>query len=502
MLTRLRVDGFKNLSGVDVRLGPFTCVAGANGVGKSNLFDAIEFLSLLANHTLVEAARAVRSKGDRTTDVRLLFRHQGASFHPRMTFEAEMLVQESTIDDLGQRGTARATFLVYSLTLAYRESAEAGHLLPGGLEIVSEKLTYVPKSEADEHLRFEHSREWRDSVVKGASRRPFISTVDEGGRTLIRLHQDGNQGRPTSHAAATLPRTVLSRASASESPTALCARREMASWTMLQLEPSALRRPSPYGALDHVGADGANLVAALHRIATRGANEMGLDTDAVYAQIANRLSELIGDVREVSVDHDDKRELLTLLLRDRSDTTHPAQSLSDGTLRFLALAVIELDPESGGVLCLEEPENGIHPERIPAMLRLLNDMTVDTEHAVDRDNPMRQVLVNTHSPVVVQEVDDATLLVADAVWTAEGGRGARFAWLPNTWRQDADPNTLPIPKGKLLAYLGYAMAEPRAAVAEETGSYRTAGHSDRRRVQRVCERDDLCPYLPGLEGGA
>jgi AAA15 family ATPase/GTPase len=48
MLTRLRVTGFKNLVDVDVRFGPFTCIAGANGVGKSNLFDAIGFLSALA----------------------------------------------------------------------------------------------------------------------------------------------------------------------------------------------------------------------------------------------------------------------------------------------------------------------------------------------------------------------------------------------------------------------------------------------------------------------
>ncbi len=41
MLTRLKVSGFKNLVDVDVHFGPFTCIAGANGVGKSNLFDAI-----------------------------------------------------------------------------------------------------------------------------------------------------------------------------------------------------------------------------------------------------------------------------------------------------------------------------------------------------------------------------------------------------------------------------------------------------------------------------
>ena len=53
MITRLKVSGFKNLVYVDIHLGPFTCIAGLNGVGKSNLFDAIRFLSSSASMTLV-----------------------------------------------------------------------------------------------------------------------------------------------------------------------------------------------------------------------------------------------------------------------------------------------------------------------------------------------------------------------------------------------------------------------------------------------------------------
>ena len=60
MLTRLKVNGFKNLVNVDVRFGPFTCIAGANGVGKSNLFDAIMFLSALAEKPFLDAAKSVR----------------------------------------------------------------------------------------------------------------------------------------------------------------------------------------------------------------------------------------------------------------------------------------------------------------------------------------------------------------------------------------------------------------------------------------------------------
>ena len=77
------------------------------------------------------------------------------------------------------------------------------------------------------------------------------------------------------------------------------------------------------------------------------------------------------------VDPDEKRELLTLYVTGKDRTPHAARSLSDGTLRFLALTVVELDPEAQGLLCLEEPENGIHPQRIPAMLRLLQDIATD-----------------------------------------------------------------------------------------------------------------------------
>jgi AAA15 family ATPase/GTPase len=45
MITRLEVDGFKKLLNLQVDLGPFTCIAGVNGAGKLNLFDAVQFLA-------------------------------------------------------------------------------------------------------------------------------------------------------------------------------------------------------------------------------------------------------------------------------------------------------------------------------------------------------------------------------------------------------------------------------------------------------------------------
>ena len=79
MLTRLKINGFKNLLAGDVRFGPFTCIAGMNGVGKSNLFDAIRFLSLSANFPLLEAAHCVRDELGPNIDVRSLFTRKGTT---------------------------------------------------------------------------------------------------------------------------------------------------------------------------------------------------------------------------------------------------------------------------------------------------------------------------------------------------------------------------------------------------------------------------------------
>ena len=166
MLTRLKVSGFKNLVDVDVRLGPFTCVVGPNGVGKSNLFDAIRFLSGLAQGTLTEAAAAVRDQDSRAPDVRNLFQRAGDRYVERMSFEAEMLVPRKAVDDLGQEATASITFLRYSLTLRYRETGNS--LIPGALEIVEEELVHISQRDALRHLLFPHSvKHWRESVLQG-----------------------------------------------------------------------------------------------------------------------------------------------------------------------------------------------------------------------------------------------------------------------------------------------------------------------------------------------
>jgi predicted ATPase len=491
MLTRLKVSGFKNLIDVDIPLGPFTCVAGANGTGKSNLFDAIQLLSALASHTLIDAARSVRSEEGRISDVRDLFHRIGnTDTTTEMSFEADMIIPQEGLDDLGQQAKATTTFLRYRVVLAYREDDS----LPssGTLELIEEKLERLKLGDWKEHLKFANKRkEWRDSVLIGRRAAPFISTRTQEENRVIRLHQDGgSSGRPQTILAKNLPRTVLSTVNAAESPTVLLARREMQSWRLLQLEASSLREPDEFTTPPGLGSDGSHLPATLYQLARSQKSTPLTHKEEqetwIYDRVAARLSELIDDVSAVSIDRDERRELLTLTVKDHRGTVHPARSLSAGTLRFLALSVLELDPKATGLICMEEPENGIHPARIPSILRLLQDIATDVDYPVGSDNPLCQVIVNTHSPSIVQQVPDETLLVAELreiVQDDQRFNGIRLSWLSDTWRTDALPDVHPVSKGQLLAYLKPTI--PRTPLPK----------LEPKKPPRVIERSDIQPLL-------
>ncbi len=480
MITRLRVNGFKNLREVDLHFSEFTCIAGPNGAGKSNLFDAIQFLSLTASKTLLEAALAIRADGAMSSDPVHVFCFDQPVGSRRIDFIVDMIVPKLAHDDLNQQAQATFTFLTYELSII-EKSAVSGE---SGLQIVKESLTYHSWSKAAGLLPFRHSPTWRDSLMqerKGGRRDYFISTKEEDGKTVIQRHQDGggSRGKPYPYLASNLPRTVLSIANATEAPTALCAKREMESWSFLALEASSLRAPDDFTEPNIMDAHGRHMPATLHRlIQTPGLGPVVADS------IAQRLTELVENVKGIRVDPDPVRRAYSILVADHSGNEVPARGLSDGTLRFLALAILEQDPLVTGVICLEEPENGIHPKRLPAMIALLRDIAVDTHERCGDDNPLRQIIINTHSPSVVSEVPDDSLVIAvdrTANYRDRLVHTPSFLGLPGTWRERVSDQC--VARGLLIPYLNPIRVKQQ----------------DQRNPNRVVDREDLQLLLPQLE---
>lgn len=467
MLTRLRVRGFKNLRDIDLHFGHFTCVAGPNGVGKSNLFDAITLLSDLARRPLIEALLAVRGTNGRLSEIARLFGPADAVHEPsRMEFVVDMVVPREVRDDYDRTTRPTATFLEYTLHLCLDPSRIGG----GGHDLVfvdKEELKAKSSSDAHRWLPFQPSPTWVDRYIVGPGQRtsPFIKTEPSASsdEPTIKLLGDKSRGRPFGVPARKAPQTVLSGVNAASHPTALAARNEMRSWRLLQLEPSALRRPDEMHGPSHVSPMGEHLPAALSRIGS-------------HAEVATRLAELIPGVVAVHVNSDDARQTLTLEVTLRDKQPYSASSLSDGTLRFLALAILASDPENRGLICMEEPENGIHPKRIPAMLKLVRSLADnDDDSEASSDAGLRQVLINTHSPLVVSELPDDALLVAEGI-KFRGLEFANFKPLPETWRAAVGGLSAGdlVTRGDLAEYLG--VGARRRAATRTTARRTVADH--------------------------
>ncbi|KKZ14986.1 MAG: hypothetical protein TH68_02770 [Candidatus Synechococcus spongiarum 142] len=414
MLTRLEVNGFKNLMDFSLDFGPYTCIAGPNGAGKSNIFDAIRFLSLLTDHTINEAALQIRNGGEEAGNIQDLFflgaRERKSSI---MRFAVEMIIDKKVRDDFGREAVASSSFLRYEIAFRYAEPSPKNGIL-GGLLLEKEELNHITKQKAIHHLKFPNRKnKFLNSVMynnrRGAG---FISTKPDPttGQAAISVHQDGgSRGRERPSPATMAAKTIIGTENTSFTPTILAARNEMRSWRVLAFDPAAMRRPDHSTQLPGIAANGAHIPATLQYLA-HAATQDDPDYD-VYGQVSRRLSELV-PVQSVSVDEDKQRQRLALEVVERSGLKLQANSISDGTLRFLALATLCETVNESAVICMEEPENGIHPTRLSAMNQLLHDIAVDPEEAVALDNPLRQIIVATHSPYFVQLQDKNDLVLA------------------------------------------------------------------------------------------
>jgi len=453
MLTRLRVKGFKNLRDVDIRFGHFTCIAGANGVGKSNLFDAIILLADLASMPIIKAFSKARGANGRTADFASLFFQEPGKDLGTIEFVAEMLIPRKVVDDFDREIRPTATLVEYTLLLRLNV-ADPTWASSDPIHIVKEELRAKSSSAADKILEFpgglDLARNKQFVFGPGARTTPFIQTVPGGSEPVIKLFGekglDGAKnrgGRALEVRASKSPQTVLSGVNLISHPTALAVRREMQSWRLLQLEPTALRSPDQFSDEQRISAIGEHLPNALFRLGN-------------YSEIANRLSDLVPGIRSLEVLQDETRQQRTLSVTMSDQRSYSASSLSDGTLRFLALAVLSNDPESTGLVCMEEPENGIHPLRIPEMLRLvreLSDADLSPDDFLDRAG-LRQVIVNTHSPLIVAELPDGELLMAETIRYRKVSF-VNFKPFRGTWRgtTSGSTETGTITRGELYSYL-------------------------------------------------
>lgn len=384
MITRIEIDGFKTFSKFKMEFAPLTIIAGANASGKSNLFDAMQLLSRIVETDLKTAFSEQRG------DASELFTRLGNDLTAsEMSFAVELLLDKNVRDKFGGVLPLKYTRLRYEIRIG-RITNERG---VNDLVIKSESLNPL-RHEDDKwiqvYIQKKAIENWRPKVITGKRGVAYIDTDED----RVNLRQDGKGGVKKEFSLNNINQAIISVVNSVDFPHALAAKEEIKSWRFLQLNPEDLRKPSSYLAKDNLTHTGQNLAAAVHRIES--------EDPTLLKQITRRLNSLLPGITSVSVFDDKVGKQFVIQIKTQDGREFTSRVLSEGTLRLLTLCVFLYDPGHKGVLCFEEPENGVHPARMKLTAQLLMDLVSHFEK--DGEQNLRQVIVNTHSPVLVGDV--------------------------------------------------------------------------------------------------
>lgn len=119
--------------------------------------------------------------------------------------------------------------------------------------------------------------------------------------------------------------------------------------------------------------------------------------------------QIVDTVRQVAPFFDgfvleaNSQDMVRLLWKQKgSDYPMKPQALSDGTLRFICLATVLLQPKHPETIIIDEPELGLHPYAIGILAELMKARSYDT-----------QLIVATQSPVLISYFEPEDIIVCD-----------------------------------------------------------------------------------------
>jgi len=144
-----------------------------------------------------------------------------------------------------------------------------------------------------------------------------------------------------------------------------------------------------------------------NNLLAENANNLGLVLNRLKREprVKRQLLEALRELYDAVTDFDVIIEGGTVqVFFTEGDITVPATRLSDGTLRYLCLLAILCHPQPPPLVCIEEPELGLHPDILPTLGRLLRE-------ASERC----QLIVTTHSDVLIDCLTDTpeSVIVCD-----------------------------------------------------------------------------------------
>jgi predicted ATPase len=349
MIDRIVIENFKSLRQVELSLGSLNLFIGTNASGKSNFFDALRLLQGLCHGFTVNEVLDGKPRSD-TSEVWDAIR--GGS--TRACFANAATSSEIGISVAGH---------------LHRNSGDrweyAVRLLPINGRITQESLTVG------------------DLIFDSAP----VSTNSSGAAIRVKCYT-GNPGTPL-HLEFGRSRSVLSQMARGRgdirpehAESALQVARILSNTQRVDPSPAILRGYSQAHHIRRMGEHGENFAALVKTLSEDPATK-----DAYLAWLRQLRPAEVDDVGVLSGALGEPLFMLT-----EGGTQFPAQVLSDGTLRFAAIAAAFFQPDMPGILTIEELENGIHAGRVRLLVELLRSRA---------NAGATQIMATTHSPIVL-----------------------------------------------------------------------------------------------------
>lgn len=370
MITGITIKNFKGIKFIDrLPLGRFHVLVGPNASGKSTFLDVMKFV----RDCLVYGPRQAVEK--RVPDFRdLTYMRQGG------IIEIELWLDMGKILPL-----QRDNYLMYRL--AIREDSQLG------VCIEDEVLKQYSKSWMQTGKNFGFSSKVSPRRLLGKTSKGAYFYQRESGK-----YQDNFTFGLDKPALSFTPPDVGRYPTANAVKDFL-----MQGIQYIQLNSRAMSQPCPATSPVELELDGSNLarVVGYLRGENNGVLEEGSRRNKLDAleRWTEHLRYAIEDIEEIGWSKREPDNAEYIVLKYANGLECPNWLLSDGTLRMLALTLLAFLPPKPGIYMVEEPENGVHPRALEIIIRSISAV------------PGAQMLVATHSPLVVQQVGEEALLI-------------------------------------------------------------------------------------------
>lgn len=394
MIRRIQVKNYKSLKDIEVNLKQLAVIFGPNAAGKSNLFDALNLLArMVTKKNLKEAfdghrglpLEAVHYDKGSVTDLSDVKMHV-------ISFSVDVELSDSVVRDVENRIREMRRKSDDDEKMAMRESAPSDATSKAPAKIVHRLLRYdleleILSSSGQMRVRNESLDVLPGKGGRGRPRKPFLEK--KGSELRLRMER---QAHPTSHEVG-LDYTIASMSLyAPHYPHLTAFREEMSRCHFYYFEPRVLmREANAIAEVNSLGPRGEDLAAFYHSLAINNADQ--------FKALKLAAKQILPRLQDLDVERTLKGELYLRICENKASYSN--RLISEGTLRVLGLLAV-LSPTSGSTtIGYEEPENGVHPRR----LKQIAEMLKNASHAD------RQIIINTHSPVMPTYFDSENLIV-------------------------------------------------------------------------------------------